>query len=146
MFAATQAERGLFALDWENRQDTHRVTCADEEDYGRYIEDLLVGCWAYDESRIIAATQLQRVPPSRVAHLGVPATMECPDREADGPECFRENEKVFGLCVNRTCRRRCRQAADCTPFSSPGDPCFWECAPVERSVLGVCKQLPPLPP
>jgi hypothetical protein len=113
-----------------------------------HFTHLVAGCWAYDETRVVAASRLHRLEPSDLESLGIPSDATCP---RDGVECYLTDTKRFGTCHGGECLSRCRTALDCehaaradmpledVPLPIESRPCEWRCERErEDDVLGVC--------
>lgn len=76
------------------------------------ITALVVGCWAFDTSRIIAATALMSVSPKEVFNYHHAIDMNCSSGEKRS--CWLDDEQIWGTC-NPTCLKRCLTTHDCPP-------------------------------
>jgi hypothetical protein len=79
-----------------------------------YYSQLSVGCWAYGDSSLIAASP---VLSAEQAALNVASTGDaiagCVD-QADGTDCLLPGPRLaLGSCVNGSCRERCLKPVDC---------------------------------
>lgn len=93
----------------------------------RQLSLLGVGCWAYDDTHLIAATHLVPVPLSRISTLAnmeqVLSNCSLPGDADNDKSChLGESEPAlldpppFGTCSRGECLARCITAADC-PFA-----------------------------
>jgi hypothetical protein len=80
----------------------------------RKLTALAVGCWAYSDTKLIAATRLAHVTPAETgAYDGqVPKSAECGD---DFTSCYDPESDVFGTCYHGHCSARCTEDPDCLP-------------------------------
>jgi hypothetical protein len=142
IFGAFPAAQSAFVL---SRESTYvgPATCLDPQPAPRVVTALAVGCWAYDTTSIIAASDLVHVPGSLLPQLPqIPHTASC---EHPGTGCYDAGSDLFGVCVDGTCRRRCRTAADCALLGDTptmGEHCGWSCEDVPGSELGACMAVP----
>jgi hypothetical protein len=125
----------------------------------------LLGCWAYDDTRVIAASQLYQW-----LALAPTLAQECKPG-THGRPCFDASHGEFGTCAEEQCLPRCVTAHDCEseslargvpdseldggvdedaspagdagpPTDAGPQPCRWECRPVvPGDPLGVCVHL-----
>ncbi len=79
----------------------------------------MVGCWAYDETKVIAASTLQPVAASEVDHRG-PLDVNCENDQSTGLSCLlAPSSSVFGVCAAGpgesapSCHARCVIDDDC---------------------------------
>ena len=109
----------------------------------RVVLELAAGCWAYDTTSIIAATELHPIRGSLLADLpGIPHDAAC---EMDGDACYDATADVFGVCLAGACTPRCRSAADCAladPTPSTRSTCGWSCYRPAGHELGACVRQP----
>jgi hypothetical protein len=124
--------------------------CTPEADrvFEPIINFFAVGCWAYDDHAVIAASDLQWLSPDIVRpwYDDVPSTT-C---AIDFAPCYHEDKQYFGSCLAGVCQPRCTSAVDCELtarrlFDAPEDEtCHWACRdlPDGRSSAGVCEPLP----
>ncbi len=93
--------------------------------------DLLTSCMVWDDTRLIAVSNLEPIRPgtvtTRIINSGdfVSAAIEIPsdDRcEMDWDPCYVETEttRMFGTCFEGTCRTRCVDDEDCVEQSASG--------------------------
>jgi hypothetical protein len=104
-------------------------------------EALTVGCWALDETAIIAVSNLLELPPSTyfalAANQGQPsaATRTC-SSATDGLACQLPSDD-WGTCLHAQCLERCVTASDCPPQRGRSrDPIA--CVRAPDAFLGVC--------
>ena len=127
-----------------------------------------VGCWAFRDSRVVAASPLTGVPPDILAATGiaVPLDATC-NRDFD--MCYDRDQDSFGTCLDGMCSPRCTEPSDCvvhvidashldggidadppadadggvdsgTPDAAMG--CPWECVRQSAdSLIGVCRRV-----
>ena len=139
---ATDANRVSFSFDAVQSPPHH--ACETETVFVAPVQNLSVGCWAYDDSRIIAASELVPIEPLLARPLlpTIPVDASCL-REHDA--CYDPIAGFFGACVAGTCQPRCRAAVDCELAASQyfhlphSDTCSWACDPVSNSSAGVCR-------
>ena len=160
----TQSRTGAF--DPKNdlySQPTKSPPCPNGRIWPRYGV-LSVGCWAYSDSDIVAASPLLTLETEALGALaGAESVLGCEDRP-DGADCVLDVRTVaIGSCVGGECRERCVTATDCQlrhlgeeledkqaeagaggGGGGPSDieTCHWQCDDVPTSTLGVCKRLP----
>lgn len=117
--------------------------CGPPEAGPRVVTELAAGCWAYDTTSIIAASELHPIRGSLLAGLpGLPQDGACP---IDGAACYDASADVFGICLGGDCRPRCRSRVDCSlGASSPATDgtCGWSCRDVPGQELGACVPVP----
>jgi hypothetical protein len=142
LFKVAQVDEGVFRLDEQNTYTGFAERCTAATSSPRLFSALVVGCWAYDDYHLVAASDLVAVPPPTLRGLSnVPQGGPC---TADGQACYDTTTDTFGVCVGTVCSARCRTAADCgawglrTGTSRPGDPCAWSCRDVPNTDLGAC--------
>ena len=81
------------------------------------LQELMVGCWAYDDVKIVGATRLKQVPPDRTfAAPGFAAECDGNDEKA----CIVADGIPLGVCRSGVCRVRCRTDDDCA--GAPPEP------------------------
>lgn len=106
------------------------------------ITDLLVGCWAYDDTRLIAASPLESLDPDEVPRNPqiVPMDEDCSG--GDFTPCYRRDVERFGICHEDVCRARCREPVDCE-LDGQEDPgsgeCQWKCV-TGGPYVGACDE------
>lgn len=123
---------GSFALtDPEREQPLPEAsTCTDGsapgfDTGGRFpVTELLVGCWAYDDTRLVAATRLRRPAADQIHDFHDGFDLDCQsaaghDDAAEGRTCVL-GDGTMGSCVDGACHRRCLRDADCGEGSEPG--------------------------
>ncbi len=134
-FPATQPG---FILGHENAyRDPPR--CAASELGPRVVIELAAGCWAYDTTSIVAASELHPIRGSLLA--GIPGLPQAEACAADGDACLDAATDMFGVCLEGSCRPRCRSRVDCSladPAPAAGGTCGWDCSPVPGQELGAC--------
>jgi hypothetical protein len=138
LFRAAPAEQSLFALIDENV--SHEAPYCSGLVAGRHlVTKLAAGCWAYDTTRVIAASELVPVSGSLVSHLTLlPHDAPC---VADGDDCYDGAADRFGVCFAGACATRCRTSADCAlAADQPSSPsaCDWICQATPPDPLGAC--------
>jgi hypothetical protein len=142
LFGAFPAAQSAFVL---SRESTYfgAASCTASRSAPRVVTSLAVGCWAYDSTSIVAASDLVHIPGSLLSQLPqIPHAGSCLE---DGTACYDASKDMFGVCVEHECRRRCRSAVDCALLDDApgtGDQCGWSCDDVPGSDLGACKALP----
>jgi hypothetical protein len=109
---------------------------------GRFpITELLVGCWAYDATQIVAATRLRRPDPAQVHDYHDSFDLDCQGAGAEGRTCVL-GDGTMGSCVSDACHRRCLRDDDCAEDGQPGS---CEGSPVV-GVLSACVEPGPTRP
>ena len=109
----------------------------------RVLSRLSIGCWAYDDTHIVAASTLIAVAPTALADI-LPSSTFTPACTSDGNDCYVSTSDFFGSCVSGICEPRCVDAQDCEAAARtylgepPSETCGWQCHPVAGSVVGVC--------
>jgi hypothetical protein len=97
------------------------------------IDALLVGCWAYDETRIVAATWLASVDivhgiynfrslfdsESGDCTSGKHRVCRRPQTLSPGPE---KSSSIYGVCVEGACVAGCTRLSDCKDIDGGNDP------------------------
>lgn len=78
----------------------------------RPVTELLAGCWAYDDTRLIAATRLRRPAADEIADAHGDFDLDCASEDAEGRNCVLD-DGTMGGCLREACRRRCLRDADC---------------------------------
>lgn len=141
LFGASPASQSQFALINENiYRDPAR--CDTPVGGQRVVTELAAGCWAYDNTSLIAASELVHVPGTLVADLSViPHNQQC---ASDGDACYDATVDRFGVCFHGACAARCISSADCvtsTMAPSTDDRCPWICQPLPGEALGACVPL-----
>jgi hypothetical protein len=144
LFSTAPANRSVLTLGLETLYE-ERVIC-DRGDAGRLITELALGCWAYDATSVVAASDLIHVRGSVLSYV-----REIPHEDAcatDGAACYDAVADLFGVCRGGSCRQRCRTSVDCAARddSPPADGCAWSCEPVAGSSLGACARAIPAAP
>jgi hypothetical protein len=112
-------------------------------DYHQVVSSLSVGCWAYDDTQMIAVSDMIRLSPETLARAfpDFPHDSVC---ATDGKQCYDSLHSYFGLCEGGECAMRCARAQDCHDAAisllgeAPSTTCGWSCAPVADSAVGVC--------
>lgn len=92
------------------------------------VDHFTVGCWAYSDTQLIAATRLRTIDPTLVQSLGD----FVPGHDCDGNKglsCYEPDISSFGTCVGGTCAQRCVQHRDCE---------FDECVVPDGQYVGTC--------
>ncbi len=86
----------------------------------RVVQELLVGCFAYDKSKIIGATALEPVTPREIFNFHDQFDLACGGE--DGRTCMR-SETALGVCAGSACRPSCVTKQDCEPYEEwiPGE-------------------------
>ena len=94
------------------------------------VAQLLVGCLAYADTEVRAASALVPVEPARVNPVlsRVLPAADCPG--AEGSSCYEEGADELGTCLDGACLPRCVGDADC---ASPGS-----CQRQAFEFVGVC--------
>jgi len=123
-------------------------SCTATASEDRVFERLTAGCWAYDETSIIAASELIPIEPTDFpTNNAIPRDASC-TQEYD--ICYEPTHRFFGACVGASCSPRCTSRSDCEraefPLlgTRPREQCGWSCSPnVPGSSVGVCIRLPP---
>jgi hypothetical protein len=137
LFRAAPAEQVVFALIDENA--SHEASLCPGVTAGRHVvTKLAAGCWAYDTTGVIAASELVPVSGSLLPELSlIPHEQSC---MTDGAECYDGAADRFGVCRAGVCAPRCRTAVDCALSAGRPSPsgCAWSCDPVAGDSLGAC--------
>ena len=110
--------------------------------YGRIIETLSLGCWAYDDHQIVAVGDLVAVLPDVISRV-FPIVPSSPICEMSGAACYNPEHSFFGGCDNGVCQPRCAPGQDCQLVAARylGDESHtWACKLYEDSRIGVCVQ------
>jgi hypothetical protein len=142
LFKVSVVDEGVFRVDDSSSYTGFDQRCTAATTARRVFNELSVGCWAYDDHQLIAATDLVPVPPATVR--GVTDLVQERPCTTDGEACYDAATDTFGICNGATCSARCRTAADCgawglrTGRSQPGDACEWSCRDLPSSGLGAC--------
>lgn len=142
LFGAFPATQPGFLLGHEHAYEG-ASSCASPEaapEAGpRVVTELAAGCWAYDTTSIVAATELHPIRGSLLAGLpGLPEGGAC---TMDGAACYDASADVFGVCLEGACRPRCRSRVDCSladPTPATGGACGWTCRDLPGHELGAC--------
>jgi hypothetical protein len=142
LFGAFPATQPGFVLGQEHAYEV-APGCAAPEAGSRVVTELSAGCWAYDTTSIIAASELHPIRASLVAGLpGLPHDAACP---APGAACYDATADVLGVCLGGSCRPRCRSRLDCSlgaPAPAANGTCGWDCIEVPGQALGACVPAP----
>jgi hypothetical protein len=117
--------------------------CEPEVSLAPAPEFLAVGCWAYDDYHVVAASDLEEIMPEEYAAAtdAFALNTSCTN---DGASCFDPMKRFFGRCAAGLCQPLCVTAEDCdlaaqTLFDQqPTETCTWECVPSTTSVAGGC--------
>lgn len=101
------------------------------------VTELLVGCWAYDQRGLVAATELERPNPTEIFNFhGILAQAACGDAEDLGLACVLD-DGTFGVCRTDGCARRCLCDSDCEMGAAdPSDPAMSVCTNDDCTALG----------
>jgi hypothetical protein len=83
---------------------------------GYVAETLLVGCWAYDDTRVTAATPLERVWPEEIANFYSAFSVDCAEDGSEGRSCRRTDFDRLGTCHLGKCENRCLGPRDCERY------------------------------
>jgi len=86
----------------------------------RVVRELLAGCWAYDKSKVIAATPLEPVTPQEIFGYHDQFDLGCAS-EIDGRTCELEDESL-GVCWEGACRAPCVTGQDCLAYEEAEEP------------------------
>lgn len=125
--STSEQAAGSFALTDPERELPlpEASTCADGpaprfDTGGRFpVTELLVGCWAYDDTRLVAATRLHRPAADQIHDFHDGFDLDCLGAAAEGRTCVL-GDGTMGSCVDEACHRRCLRDADCGEGSEPG--------------------------
>ncbi len=113
------------------------------------ITQLLVGCWAYDAAKVIAASPLVTLEPWQTHNFRQAMDATC----ASGlrRSCYHAASREWGTCLRKDhCARRCLSAADCAHGAElrdggldatprDGGTSAYRCErPTPASIVGVC--------
>ncbi|HWO17856.1 MAG TPA: hypothetical protein VNO30_03745 [Kofleriaceae bacterium] len=144
LFGAFPAMQPGFVLGHENAYAASSSCTAPEAGPGaRVVTELSAGCWAYDTTRIVAASELHPIRASLLAGLpGLPQDAACME---DGAACYDAAADVLGVCLGGSCRPRCQSRVDCSLGASapaPGGTCGWDCRKMLGQALGACVPAP----
>ncbi len=87
----------------------------------RNITHLLVGCWAYDQTRIINASRLDTIEPWELPdHVDFYVDQsQCGEPGNGDKSCSLGKDHEFGSCYKSQCHRRCVSAYDCIDYVPP---------------------------
>lgn len=137
------ASRSSLPIDRHAPRPARTPTCAADRTYDRVIDFVAAGCWAYDTSTIIAASELVAIPTAALANAthDVPGDAPCAH---DGDACHDPVHGFFGACLAGACRPRCTSAVDCELADvallarAADGRCRWDCRAVPTSLVGVC--------
>lgn len=84
-----------------------------------------VGCWAYDDTKLIGATVLLPVTPSSTFLAAEVPEVDAEEGESPdcrrGRTCYIRDDQAYGVCDSGRCYRRCLDARDCVRPSSADD-------------------------
>lgn len=142
LFGAFPATQPGFVLGHEHAYAASS-SCVAPETGPRIATELSAGCWAYDTTGIVAASELHPIRGSLLAGLpGLPQGAACP---VDGAACYDAPADTFGVCLGGRCRPRCRSRVDCSlgaPASAMDGTCGWSCDAVPGQALGACVPVP----
>ena len=83
----------------------------------RAVHQLSVGCWAYDKSKIIAATPLEPVNPSETFNFHDRFDLDC-SSGVDGRTCSL-SAGTLGICAQGACHPPCVTRLDCSGWEAP---------------------------
>jgi hypothetical protein len=144
---ATDTSRSSLPIDGTQRHAALPACTADRE-YDRVIDFVAAGCWAYDSSTIIAASELVPIAVADLATVApaIPADAKCLH---DNDACYDATHAFFGACFAGKCEPRCTSPEDCEVAGmkllgrDPASTCPWECRKVPTSLVGVCVPLAP---
>jgi hypothetical protein len=143
LFGAFPATQPGFVLGHENAYVASPSCPAPDETGARVVTELSAGCWAYDTTGIIAASELHPIRGSLLAGLpGLPQDGAC---TADWAACYDAAVDVFGVCLGGSCRPPCASPVDCSlgaPAPTPGGTCGWDCRKMSGQALGACVPAP----
>jgi hypothetical protein len=88
---------------------------------GRFpVTELVVGCWAYDDTGIVAATRLRRPAVSQIHDFHDSFDLDCQGAAAEGRTCVL-GDGTMGSCAQGACHRRCLRDADCSEEGLPAE-------------------------
>lgn len=121
---------------------------------GYVVEELTVGCWATDGTKVVGASTLKDVDPV-ATFLGDRLAGDCSLPAHDGRACRRRGEGRLGTCVRGACAQRCQSPADCQSLAPTVPPdldgggeagappaCAFTCdALPNRRDIGACRSL-----
>jgi hypothetical protein len=74
------------------------------------LDELLIGCWAYNATSVTVASPLEQIDP-RTTYLFGRVVSDC--AEANGRSCLIPSSNRLGTCVGASCRFHCQTAQDC---------------------------------
>jgi hypothetical protein len=122
---------------------------------GYLVSALLVGCWAYNDIALLAASDLRMVAPENISDPESMIRQDCAD--VDGGTCLLPNGD-YGICFSGGCRRRCSDRRDCEPSGSSTMvetaggaggasslvtlTCSHTCEKVQSTTVGACMEVP----
>ena len=144
LFFVEDAQEGGVRLAVNNQYPRQAACESDLPEAREAIEQLSFGCWAYDDTKLIAASDLQSLVPSDLVSVvpRIPTDAAC---ASDGADCYDTDHGFFGICAGTggPCRHRCVDAEDCEAAArhdgdSHSDSCTWTCPAVPNSEVGVC--------
>lgn len=140
---AADTSRSSLPIDRREQQAPRSPVCGADQTYDRVTDFVAAGCWAYDASVIIAASELVPIPVADLASAmhEVPSDARCP---RDGDACYDSVHRFFGACLAGTCQPRCTSPVDCELADAQllgratDGICRWDCQAVSTSLVGVC--------
>lgn len=105
------------------------------------VTELLVGCWAYDDTSLVAATRLRRPAAEEIFDFHGTFDLDCRGDDAEGRTCVLF-DGVMGTCASAGCHRRCLRDADCGVDGQRGTPGSCDTS-MRLGLLSVCAQPEP---
>jgi hypothetical protein len=110
------------AEDTGNRYEVRAEACTARraDTYERRVTALALGCWAYSDTEVKAATRLVHLSPSETSDYGgqIPKDAVC---TLDYAQCYSAEGDFFGTCLAGACSHRCVEDEDCIPELEFGD-------------------------
>jgi hypothetical protein len=110
-------------LNLNGARDFERPHCPSSESAatplcpGYLLDQLAVGCWALDGSRIVHASLLADVNPA-FTFLAPRWANDCSQPSSKGAACRIAGETRLGTCVDAACMPRCQAPSDCQFLAS----------------------------
>ncbi|MBX3190082.1 MAG: hypothetical protein KF819_23855 [Labilithrix sp.] len=120
-FNATSREITLAQLTRRKEMCPIEQTEGRKECVPAILEQLSIGCWAYDDIKVIAATRLESVDPQR-SFVAARFAADCKQQGAEGKSCVFADQSPFGTCLEGDCLARCLSPDDCAGAPLTAEP------------------------